>query len=394
MPIPGHIDPVLVPRPRAADDGAPVNLIGLAKAEIRAALAAAGLDERQARLRAKQLWHQIYNRGATGFAAMSDIAKPQRAWLAERFEIARPEVVTELNSTDGTRKWLLRTPDGHDFEMVFIPDADRGTLCVSSQVGCTLNCRFCYTGTMRLVRNLTAGEIVGQVMLARDSLGEWPSQPEGRMLSNIVMMGMGEPLYNFDNVRDALKIVMDGDGLGLSRRRITLSTSGVVPMMARAGEEIGVNLAVSLHAVRKEVRDEIVPLNRKFGIEALLEACAAYPGANNARRITFEYVMLKDKNDSDEDARELVRLLRKYKLPAKVNLIPFNPWPGANYECSDEERIRRFSEIIFDAGISAPIRRPRGRDIMAACGQLKSTAEKKSRADLDRIAAEKTAALA
>jgi 23S rRNA (adenine2503-C2)-methyltransferase len=394
MSIPGHIDPVTVPRPRAAEEGARVNLIGLSKAGIRAALADAGLDDRQAKLRAKQLWHQIYNRGATGFDAMSDIAKPHRAWLADRFEIARPEIVTELVSTDGTRKWLLRTPDGHDFEMVFIPDADRGTLCVSAQVGCTLNCRFCHTGTMRLVRNLDAGEIVGQVMLARDSLGEWPSQPEGRMLSNIVMMGMGEPLYNFDNVRDALKIVMDGDGLGLSRRRITLSTSGVVPMMARAGEEIGVNLAVSLHAVTKEVRDEIVPLNRKYGIELLLEACAAYPGANNARRITFEYVMLKGKNDSDADARELVRLLRKYKLPAKVNLIPFNPWPGADYECSDEERIRRFSDIVFEGGISAPIRRPRGRDIMAACGQLKSAAEKKSRAELDRIAADKQAALA
>ncbi len=394
MSIPGHIDPVPVPRPMAAEDGARVNLIGLSKAEIREKLAEAGLDERQAKLRAKQLWHQIYNRGATSFETMSDIAKPQRAWLAERFEIARPAVVVEQVSTDGTRKWLLKTADGHDFEMVFIPDADRGTLCVSSQVGCTLNCRFCHTGTMRLVRNLTPGEIVGQVMLARDALEEWPSQPEGRMLSNIVMMGMGEPLYNFDNVRDALKIVMDGDGLGLSRRRITLSTSGVVPMMARAGEEIGVNLAVSLHAVTKEVRDEIVPLNRKFGIEELLEACAAYPGANNARRITFEYVMLKDKNDSDEDARELVRLIRKYKLPAKVNLIPFNPWPGAPYECSDEARVRRFSEIIFEAGISAPIRRPRGRDIMAACGQLKSAAEKKSRAELDRIAEEKQAALA
>ena len=381
MPIPGLIDPVPVPRAPAAAD-ARVNLIGLSKAEIREALAAAGLDERQAKLRARQLWHQIYNRGAKDFSAMSDIAKPQRAWFAERFAIARPEVVTELVSTDGTRKWLLRTPDGHDFEMVFIPDADRGTLCVSSQVGCTLNCRFCFTGTMRLVRNLSAGEIVGQVMLARDALEEWPSQPEGRMLSNIVMMGMGEPLYNFDNVRDALKIVMDGDGLGLSRRRITLSTSGVVPMMARAGEEIGVNLAVSLHAVSKEVRDEIVPLNKKFGIDELLAACAAYPGANNARRITFEYVMLKDKNDSDADARELVRLIRKYKLPAKVNLIPFNPWPGANYECSDAERIRRFSAIVFEAGISAPIRRPRGRDIMAACGQLKSAAEKKSRAEL------------
>jgi 23S rRNA (adenine2503-C2)-methyltransferase len=404
MSIPGHIDPVPVPRPeRAAGADARVNLVGLSKAEIKAALIASGLDEKQAKLRAKQLWHQIYNRGATDFTAMSDIAKPQRLWLAAHFTIARPEIVTELVSTDGTRKWLLRTADGHDFEMVFIPDADRGTLCVSSQVGCTLNCRFCHTGTMRLVRNLDAGEIVGQVMLARDSLGEWPSSAaeqqsnydsEGRMLSNIVMMGMGEPLYNFDNVRDALKIVMDGDGLGLSRRRITLSTSGVVPMMARAGEEIGVNLAVSLHAVTKEVRDEIVPLNRKYGIEELLAACAAYPGANNARRITFEYVMLKGKNDSDEDARELVRLIRKHKLPAKVNLIPFNPWPGADYECSDEDRIRRFSEIVFEAGISAPIRRPRGRDIMAACGQLKSAAEKKSRAELDRIAADKQAALA
>ena len=394
MPIPGHIDPVPVPRPAFADEESRVELVGLSRDAIRAALAEAGLDERQAKLRAKQLWHQIYNRGATSFEAMSDIAKPQRAWLADRFLVGRPEVVVQQVSTDGTRKWLLRTRDGHDFELLFIPDSDRGTLCVSSQVGCTLNCRFCHTGTMRLVRNLNAGEIVGQVMLARDALGEWPSQPEGRMLSNIVMMGMGEPLYNFDQVRDALKIVMDGDGLGLSRRRITLSTSGVVPMMARAGEEIGVNLAVSLHAVTKEVRDEIVPLNRKYGIDELLAACAAYPGANNARRITFEYVMLKDKNDSDEDARELVRLIRKYKLPAKVNLIPFNPWPGALYECSDEDRVRRFSDIIFEAGISAPIRRPRGRDIMAACGQLKSAAEKKSRAELDRIAEEKQAALA
>jgi len=393
MSIPGLIDPVPVPRAPAAD-GARLNLIGLSKAEMRAALAAAGLDEKQAKLRAKQLWHQIYHRGAMGFEAMSDIAKPQRAWFAEHFRIARPEIVVEQVSTDGTRKWLLKTHDGHDYEMVFIPDADRGTLCVSSQVGCTLNCRFCFTGTMKLVRNLDASEIVGQVMLARDSLGEWPSAPDGRMLSNIVMMGMGEPLYNFDNVRDALKIVMDGDGLGLSRRRITLSTSGVVPMMARAGKEIGVNLAVSLHAVTKKVRDEIVPLNRKFGIEELLEACAAYPGANNARRITFEYVMLKDKNDSDADARELVRLIKAYKLPAKVNLIPFNPWPGSLYECSDEERIRRFSDLIFEAGISAPIRRPRGRDIMAACGQLKSAAEKKSRAELDRIAEDKQAALA
>src|SRR3954468_10573459 len=394
MLIPDHIDPVPVPRAPVVRADGRCDLLGQSKDALRALLAEAGLDPKQAKLRAKQLWHWIYNRGATDFSVMTDISKVMHPWLAERFVIGRPDVVEAQVSSDGTRKWLLRSPDGHDYEMVFIPDADRGTLCVSSQVGCTLNCRFCHTGTMRLVRNLDPGEIVGQVMLARDALGEWPSQPEGRMLSNIVMMGMGEPLYNFDNVRDALKIVMDGDGLGLSRRRITLSTSGVVPMMARAGQEIGVNLAVSLHAVTKDIRDEIVPINRKYGIEQLLEACAAYPGANNARRITFEYVMLKDKNDRDEDARELVRLIRKYKLPAKVNLIPFNPWPGAAYECSDEARIRAFSDIIFEAGISAPIRRPRGRDIMAACGQLKSAAEKKSRAELDRIAEEKQAALA
>ena len=393
MPIPGHIDPVPVPRaPTPRLDGR-IDLVGLPKADIRAALEAAGLEPKQAKLRAKQLWHWIYNRGVTDFTLMTDIAKAQHPWLAERFVVGRPEVVTAQVSEDGTRKWLLRSDDGQDYEAVFIPDADRGTLCVSSQVGCTLNCRFCHTGTMRLVRNLTASEIVGQVMLARDALGEWPSQPDGRLLTNIVMMGMGEPLYNFDSVRDALKLVMDGDGLALSKRRITLSTSGVVPMMARAGEEIGVNLAVSLHAVTKAVRDEIVPLNRKYGIDELLAACAAYPGASNARRITFEYVMLRDKNDSDDDARELVRLIKQYRLPAKVNLIPFNPWPGADYECSTPERIARFSEIVFNAGISAPVRTPRGRDIMAACGQLKSAAEKKSRAELDRLAAEKQAAL-
>jgi len=384
MPIPGPIDPVPVPRAAPARADGRVELVGLSREQIRAALEGAGLESRQAKLRSKQLWHWIYNRGVTDFALMTDIAKTQQPWLAERFSIDRPGVVEAQVSTDGTRKWLLKTADGHDFEMVFIPDADRGTLCVSSQVGCTLNCRFCHTGTMRLVRNLEPHEIVGQVMLARDALGEWPSQPEGRMLTNIVMMGMGEPLYNFDNVRDALKIVMDGDGLGLSKRRITLSTSGVVPMMARAGEEIGVNLAVSLHAVTKEIRDEIVPLNRKYGIEELLQACADYPGANNARRITFEYVMLKDKNDSDEHARELVRLIRHYRLPAKVNLIPFNPWPGAEYDCSTPERIRAFSNIVFEGGISAPVRTPRGRDIDAACGQLKTAAEKKRRADIDR----------
>ncbi|MCA1662441.1 MAG: 23S rRNA (adenine(2503)-C(2))-methyltransferase RlmN [Novosphingobium sp.] len=432
MPIPGQVDPVTVPRPGLVDGVTPradgrIDLVGLPRAKIAELLTEAGLDAKAAKLRAKQLFHWIYHRGVIDFAAMTDIAKPMRPWLATRFAIGRPEIVEAQHSSDGTRKWLLRTADGHDFEMVFIPDADRGTLCVSSQVGCTLNCRFCHTGTMRLVRNLTPGEIVGQVMLARDALGEWPGSPreggdlgrsgapspevpafagthyddedsghytaDGRLLTNIVMMGMGEPLYNFEHVRDALKIVMDGDGLGLSRRRITLSTSGVVPMMARAGEEIGVNLAVSLHATHKAVRDEIVPLNRKYGIEELLEACAAYPGASNARRITFEYVMLDGVNDSDADARELVRLIKRYKLPAKVNLIPFNPWPGAPYECSSPERIRRFSEIVFEAGISAPIRTPRGRDIDAACGQLKTAAEKKSRAELDRLAEEKQAAL-
>jgi len=383
MPIPGPVDPVPVPRAATSRADGKVELIGLPREGIRAALEAAGLEPKQAKLRAKQIWHWVYNRGVGHFAAMTDIAKVQHPWLSERFAITRPDVVEAQVSSDGTRKWLLRTHDGHDFEMVFIPDADRGTLCVSSQVGCTLNCRFCHTGTMKLVRNLEPAEIVGQVMLARDALGEWPSSPDGRMLTNIVMMGMGEPLYNFDNVKQALKIVMDGDGLGLSKRRITLSTSGVVPMMERAGEEIGVNLAVSLHAVTKEIRDEIVPLNRKYGIEELLSACAAYPGANNARRITFEYVMLKDKNDSDADARELVRLLRHYKLPAKVNLIPFNPWPGAPYECSTEERIKAFSNIVFEAGISARVRTPRGRDIDAACGQLKTAAERKRRSQMD-----------
>ena len=387
MPIPGPVDPVPVPRAAVPRADGKVELIGLPREAIRDALEEAGLEPKQAKLRAKQIWHWVYNRGVSDFSAMTDIAKAQQPWLIERFAITRPEVVEAQVSNDGTRKWLLRTHDGHDFEMVFIPDADRGTLCVSSQVGCTLNCRFCHTGTMKLVRNLEPGEIVGQVMLARDALGEWPSSPEGRMLTNIVMMGMGEPLYNFDHVKQALKIVMDGDGLGLSKRRITLSTSGVVPMMDRAGEEIGVNLAVSLHAVTKEVRDEIVPLNKKYGIDELLSACAAYPGANNARRITFEYVMLKDKNDSDADARELVRLIKAYKLPAKVNLIPFNPWPGAPYECSTPERIRSFSNIVFEAGISAPVRTPRGRDIDAACGQLKTAAEKRSRADRDRDAA-------
>ncbi len=403
MSIPGQIDPVPVARDITPREDGRVDLIGLPKDRIRELFDEAGLDAKQAKLRAKQVFHWLYHRGVTDFEAMTDIAKTMRPWLAERFFIGRPDVVEAQHSTDGTRKWLLRTSDGHEFEMVFIPDADRGTLCVSSQVGCTLNCRFCHTGTMRLVRNLTPGEIVGQVMLARDALGEWPKgsmagleveedsaqyTSDGRLLTNIVMMGMGEPLYNFDNVKGALKLVMDGEGLALSKRRITLSTSGVVPAMERCGEEIGVNLAVSLHAVTKEIRDEIVPLNKKYGIDELLEACAAYPGASNARRITFEYVMLKDKNDTDEHAHELVRLLKHYKLPAKVNLIPFNPWPGAPYECSTPERVKRFSEIVFEHGISAPVRTPRGRDIDAAGGQLKTAAEKKSRAQRDREAAE------
>ena len=407
MTIPGHVDTVPIARDITPRDDGRIDLTGLAKSRIGDLLSEAGLDARQAKLRAKQLFHWIYHRGVTDFAAMTDIAKSMRPWLAERFVIGRPIIVEAQHSSDGTRKWLLQTPDGHDYEMVFIPDADRGTLCVSSQVGCTLNCTFCHTGTMRLVRNLTPGEIVGQVMLARDALGEWPrgNEParrmdglddvedaghytaDGRLLTNIVLMGMGEPLYNFEHVRDAMNLVMDGDGLALSKRRITLSTSGVVPMMARCGEEIGVNLAVSLHAVTKPVRDEIVPLNRKYGIEELLQACADYPGASNARRITFEYVMLKDTNDSDDDARELVRLLKKFDLPAKVNLIPFNPWPGSAYECSTPERIRAFSNIVFEGGISAPIRTPRGRDIDAACGQLKTAAQKKSRAERDREAA-------
>jgi 23S rRNA (adenine2503-C2)-methyltransferase len=411
MPIPGLIDPVPAARDITPRSDGRIDLIGLPRPRIRELFEEAGLDAKAAKLRAKQVFHWLYHRGVTDFDAMTDIAKTMRPWLSERFVIGRPDVVEAQHSVDGTRKWLLRTADGHDFEMVFIPDEARGTLCVSSQVGCTLTCSFCHTGTMRLVRNLTPGEIVGQVMLARDALGEWPKgsmasdadaideddeaghyTADGRLLTNIVMMGMGEPLYNFDHVKDALNLVMDGDGLALSKRRITLSTSGVIPMMERCGQEIGVNLAVSLHGVRKDVRDELVPLNKKYGIEALLQACADYPGASNARRITFEYVMIRDKNDSDEDARELVRLLKAYRLPAKVNLIPFNPWPGSGYETSTPDRIRSFSDIVFEGGISAPVRTPRGRDIDAACGQLKTAAEKKSRAQRDREAAAAAAA--
>ncbi len=373
----------------APRDSAPrPSLIGLTRAEMAAALGEAGGPERQRRMRITQLWHWLYVRGADDFAGMSNISKELRAVLAERFTLARPEIVAEQRSTDGTVKWLLRFPPRGagrpvEAETVYIPEEGRGTLCVSSQVGCTLTCSFCHTGTQKLVRNLTAEEIVGQILVARDRLGDFPgaetpagaiTPAEGRKVSNIVMMGMGEPLYNFDAVKAALLIAADGDGLGLSRRRITLSTSGVVPMIRRVGEEIGVMLAVSLHAVRDDLRDELVPLNRKYPIAELLDACRAYPGLSNARRITFEYVMLKGVNDSVADARELVRLLAG--IPAKINLIPFNPWPGTAYECSDWGVIERFAEVINRAGYASPIRTPRGRDILAACGQLKSESER------------------
>ena len=363
------------------------SLIGLDPATLAAALVEAGVPERGARMRTRQLWNWIYVHGARDFAAMSNLAKDFRADMAAHFTLARPEIVTEQISNDGTRKWLLRTGPGIEFETVYIPEADRGTLCVSSQVGCTLNCRFCHTGTQKLVRNLTPAEILGQLLVARDSLSDWPSTAPGRKVTNVVMMGMGEPLYNFDNVKAALAIVTDGDGLALSRRRVTLSTAGVVPMIPRAGEEIGSGLAISLHAVRDELRDAIVPINKKYPIKQLLDACRNYPGASNSRRITFEYVMLKDVNDSLADARELVRLVAG--IPAKINLIPFNPWPGAPYQCSDWAQIEKFAEIVNRAGYASPVRTPRGRDIMAACGQLKSESVKE-RASA-RLAAEKLA---
>jgi 23S rRNA (adenine2503-C2)-methyltransferase len=342
------------------------NLVGMSRDALAAEMAAFGAEP----FRARQLWHWIYHRGATDFADMTTLAKAFRARLAASYELRRPEVTKQQASVDGTRKWLLRFPDGQEVETVHIPESDRGTLCVSSQVGCTLTCRFCHTGTQPLVRNLGAAEIVGQIKVARDALGEWPSPQEDRQLTNIVLMGMGEPLYNFDNVAAAMKIVMDAEGLAISRRKITLSTAGVVPMIHRCGAEIGVNLAVSLHAVTDELRDRLVPLNKKYPLQELLDACRSYPGSSNARRITFEYVMLKGVNDSPAEARELVRLLKG--IPAKVNLIPFNPWPGAPYECSTETSIAAFSDIVFAAGYSAPVRTPRGRDIAAACGQLKS----------------------
>ncbi len=371
--------------PEPATD-ARANLIGMGRADMAAALAEMG----EPRFRADQLFQWVYNRGVTDFDAMTNMAKPLRAALAVRFTIIRPTVARDLDSIDGTHKWLIRLDDGNEVETVHIPEEDRGTLCVSSQVGCTLSCKFCHTGTQRLVRNLGPGEIVGQIMLARDHLGEWPTAEQRtiyeRQLSNIVMMGMGEPLYNYDNVAAALKIVMDGEGIAISRRRITLSTAGVVPMIRRCGEELGVGLAVSLHAVRDELRDEIVPLNRKYPIAELLAACRDYPGARNSRRITFEYVMLKGVNDSPADARALVRLIAG--IPAKINLIPFNPWPGAPFERSSDEAIERFAEIVRNAGYPSPVRTPRGEDIMAACGQLKSASERTPKHALGRNAAE------
>ncbi len=358
-------------------------LIGQDREGLAARLEQLGVPERQSRMRVGQLWNWLYVQGATDFARMTNIAKEFRAELDASFTLARPEIVTEQVSSDGTRKWLLRLDDGKEVETVYIPEEDRGTLCISSQVGCTLTCSFCHTGTQRLVRNLTPAEIVGQIMIARDRLGDWPGAvaedkrgiPDTeRKITNVVLMGMGEPLYNFDNVRDAMAIAADGEGLSVSKRRITLSTSGVVPEIPRWGEEAGTMLAISLHAVRDELRDTLVPINKKWPIKDLLDACRAYPGLSNAKRITFEYVMLKGVNDSIADAKELVRLLAK--IPAKINLIPFNPWPGAPYECSDWERIEKFGEVVNRAGYASPVRSPRGRDIMAACGQLKSASVK------------------
>jgi 23S rRNA (adenine2503-C2)-methyltransferase len=378
-------------------------LIGLGRAEMAASLVGAGIAEREARMRVSQIWNWLYHNGVTDFARMSNIGKGVKQILADSFSIDRPEIVTEQVSVDGTRKWLFRFRDAEnpllppvEVETVYIPESDRGTLCVSSQVGCTLTCSFCHTGTQRLVRNLTAGEILGQVLMARQRLGDFPggSRPadgglvpagETRAITNIVMMGMGEPLYNYDNVKQALLIASDEAGISLSRRRITLSTSGVVPQIGPAGSEIGVMLAISLHAVRDDLRDILVPINKKWPLKDLLQACRDYPGLSNARRITFEYVMLRDINDSDADARELVRLLAG--IPAKINLIPFNPWPGSNYECSTSSRIEKFADIVNRAGYASPVRTPRGRDIFAACGQLKSESERLSKKDREALGA-------
>ncbi|MDZ7909895.1 MAG: 23S rRNA (adenine(2503)-C(2))-methyltransferase RlmN [Gemmobacter sp.] len=372
--------------PRKLPEGGKQNLVGLTRDQLRDTLIAAGTPERQAKMRVGQVWQWIYHWGVRDFAQMTNLAKDYRALLADNFVVDLPELVTRQISADGTRKYLVRIAGGHEVEVVYIPEEDRGTLCISSQVGCTLTCSFCHTGTQKLVRNLTAGEIVGQVMLARDDLGEWPvpgaPKDETRLVSNVVLMGMGEPLYNFDNVRDAMKVVMDGEGLSLSRRRITLSTSGIVPEIARAAEEIGCLLAVSFHATTDEVRDKLVPVNKKWNIETLLNTLRDYPRLSNSERITFEYVMLKGVNDTDADAKRLVKLIQG--IPAKINLIPFNEWPGAPYERSDWERIEAFADIVYKAGYASPIRTPRGEDIMAACGQLKSATERsrKSRAEI------------
>jgi 23S rRNA (adenine2503-C2)-methyltransferase len=372
------ITPELVTLPRAPAPAALPNVVGVSREGLRAALVEAGTPEAQAAMRVGQLWQWIYHRGARDFDGMTNLARPYRELLGARFRIGRPEVVARQVSADGTRKYLLRIDGGHEIETVYIPEEDRGTLCVSSQVGCTLTCSFCHTGTQRLVRNLTAAEIVGQILVARDDLDDWGRAPaERRLVSNLVLMGMGEPLYNFEAVRDAMKIAMDGEGIALSRRRITLSTSGVVPEIARVGAEIGCLLAISFHATTDEVRDRLVPINRKWNIAALLDACRSYPRLSNAERITFEYVMLKGVNDSDADARRLVRLIAG--IPAKINLIPFNPWPGAPYERSDPERIAAFGAIVNRAGYASPVRTPRGEDIMAACGQLKSASERARR---------------
>ncbi len=372
--------------PRKLPEGGRRNLVGMTRAQMHAALVETGTPERQAKMRVGQIWQWIYHWGVQDFAAMTNLAKGYRADLAQHFEIARPEIVTRQISDDGTRKYLLRIAGGHEVEAVYIPEESRGTLCISSQVGCTLTCSFCHTGTQKLVRNLTAAEIVGQVLVARDDLGEWPvpgePKDETRLVSNVVLMGMGEPLYNFDNVRDAMRVVMDGEGLSISRRRITLSTSGVVPEIARTAEEIGCLLAVSFHATTDEVRDKLVPINKRWNIKTLLDALREYPRLSNSERITFEYVMLKGVNDSDADARRLVRLIAG--IPAKINLIPFNEWPGAPYARSDWARIEAFADIVHKAGYASPIRTPRGEDIMAACGQLKSATERgrRSRAEI------------
>jgi 23S rRNA (adenine2503-C2)-methyltransferase len=374
--------------PRKLPDG-PQNLIGMTRDQMREALIAAGTAEKQAKMRVNQLWQWLYHWGVRDFALMTNLAKDYRALLAGTFVIELPEVVTRQVSTDGTRKYLVRIAGGHEVEVVYIPESDRGTLCISSQVGCTLTCSFCHTGTQKLVRNLTPAEIVGQILVARDDLGEWPEPGQGsgdngpRMLSNIVLMGMGEPLYNFENVRDAMKIAMDGEGIALSRRRITLSTSGVVPEIARTAQEIGCQLAVSFHATTDEVRDTLVPINKKWNIEALLDALRVYPKVSNSERITFEYVMLDGVNDSDADAHRLVKLIEG--IPAKINLIPFNEWPGAPYKRSSGNRIHAFADIIYKAGYASPVRKPRGEDIMAACGQLKSETERarKSRKQIE-----------